>query len=101
MDERPQYSSLFRVKVCNINKISQPSYLLGKEMLPECTVKSEYGTLKFNLIVIANYSNNGEELEDFTMRFDDIKRFMNEEDLSEKEDIAHFLRTNISKIFKN
>ena len=57
INEKLEYSSLFGIKDYNIDKISSPSDLIGLELLPEYTSKSEYGVLKFNPIVIPDFSN--------------------------------------------
>ena len=71
----------------DISLLSQPSDLFGKELLPECTFESEYGILKFNSIVVPDFSNNKVELESLTKHFDQIKAFIKEEDLLKKSGI--------------
>ena len=65
-------------------------------MLPGYTTESEYGVLKFNPIVVPDFSSNDEEFESFKMCFNDIKKFIIEKDLFEKGDIAFFMRKHIS-----
>jgi hypothetical protein len=72
----------------NSSSILQPSDLFGKEILPECTFESEYGKLKFNAVVVPDFSKDKIELELLTKQFDDIKAFMKEEDLLKKRTIA-------------
>ena len=71
----------------DVSSISQPSDLFGKEILPECTFESEYGKLKFNAVVVPDFSKNKMELELLTKYFDDIKAFMKESDLLKKSEI--------------
>ena len=73
--------------LCDVSSISQPSDLFGKEILPECTFESEYGKLKFNAVVVPDFSKNKMELELLTKYFDDIKAFMKESDLLKKSEI--------------
>ena len=95
-NKTPQYSSLFGIKDYNIDKISSPSDLIGMELLPEYTSESEYGVLKFNPIVIPDFSNNDEEFEYFEMCFNDIKKFITEKNLLEKGDAAFYMKKHIS-----
>ena len=71
----------------DISPISQPSNLFGKEILPECTFESEYGKLKFNPVIVPDFSKDKIELELLTKHFDDIKAFMKEDDLLKKSEI--------------
>ena len=71
----------------DISPISQPSDLFGKEILPECTFESEYGKLKFNPVIVPDFSKDKIELELLTKHFDDIKAFMKEDDLLKKSEI--------------
>lgn len=68
----------------DVSLLSQPSDLFGKEILPECSFESEYGILKFNVIVVPDFSNDKVELESLTNHFDKIKAFIKEEDLLKK-----------------
>jgi hypothetical protein len=80
--------SVFALKSTDISTISQPSDLFGKEILPECTFESEYGKLKFNAVIVPDFSKDKIELELLTKHFDDIKAFMKEDDLLKKSKIA-------------
>ena len=80
--------SVFALKSADISTISQPSDLFGKEILPECTFESEYGKLKFNAVVVPDFSENKVQLELLTKQFDDIKAFMKEDDLLKKSKIV-------------
>ena len=68
---------------CNVDDILQPSDLFGKEILPECTFESEYGTLKLHLVVVPDFLDN-EIVIRFEKCFDKIKAFMKEDDLLKK-----------------
>lgn len=96
VNETVEWSSLFGIKVDGNDKMSSPSDLFGKEILPGYTVESEYGTLKFNPIIVPDFSKRSEEFESFKMCFNDIKKFINEKDLLEKGDYAFFMRKHIS-----
>ncbi len=72
----------------DVSSILQPSDLFGKEILPECTFESEYGKLKFNAVVVPDFSKDKVELELLTKQFDDIKALMKEDDLLKKRTIA-------------
>lgn len=73
VNETVEYSSLFGIEVNGIGRMFSPSDLFGKEILPGYTVESEYGTLKFNPIVVPDFSKRSEEFESFKMCFNDIK----------------------------
>ena len=47
----------------DISSISQPSDLFGREILPECIFESEYGKLKFNAVVVPDFSKDKIEFE--------------------------------------
>ena len=79
----------------DVSSISQPSDLFGKEILPECTFESEYGKLKFNAVVVPDFSKNKMELELLTKQFDDIKALMKEDDLLKKSEIATQISENV------
>ena len=79
----------------DISLISKPSDLFGKEILPECTFESEYGKLKFNAVVIPDFSKDKVEIELLAKQFDDIKAFMKEEDLLKKSAIATQISENV------
>ena len=64
----------------DVSLISQPSDLFGKEILPECKFESEFGKLKFNAIIVPDFSNDKIELENLTKHLDEIKNFIKEED---------------------
>ena len=70
-----------------MSSISQLSDLFGKELLPECTFKSEYGKLTFKAVIIPDFSKDEIELKHLTKHFDDIKAFMKEDDLLKKSEI--------------
>ena len=53
--------------------ISQPS---GRELLSECTFESEYGKLKFNAIIVPDFSKDEIELKMLTENLDKIKAFL-------------------------
>ena len=89
-------SNLFGLNIDIIDKISSPSDLFGKEILPGYTVESDYGTLKFKPIIVPDFSNNHEEFESFKLCFNDIKKFLIEKDLLEKSDCAFFMKKTIS-----
>jgi len=74
VNESIEFSSLFGIKNDSFDKISSPSDLFGKEILPEYTIESEYGTLKFNPIIVPDFSNNNEEFENFKICFNEIKK---------------------------
>ena len=59
----------------------------GKEILPECTIESEYGTLKLNSIIVPDFSDNEVEFKRFEKYFDSIKVFMKEDDLLKNNEI--------------
>ena len=51
------------IKISPMDKIDassilHPSDLFGKEILPECTFESEYGKLKFNSIIVSDFSRD-------------------------------------------
>ena len=71
----------------DVSSILQPSDLFGKEILPECTFESEYWKLKFNAVIVPDFSKDKIELELLTKHFDAIKAFMKEEDLLKKSEI--------------
>ena len=96
VNERFECSSLFGLKLDNIDKMSSPSDFFGKEILPGYTVESEYGTLEFKPIIVPDFSNDQEEFENFKLCFDDIKKFITEKDLLEKGDSAFFMKKHIS-----
>ena len=96
VNETVEYSSLFGIEVNGIGRMSSPSDLFGKEILPGYTVESEYGTLKFNPIVVQDFSKRSEEFESFKMCFNDIKNFINEKNLLKKGDSAFLAKKNIS-----
>ena len=96
VNDQFECSSLFGINIDNIYKMSSPSDFFGKEILPGCTVESEYGTLKFNPIIVPDFSNNHEEFESFKLCFNDIKKFITEKDLLEKGDSAFFMKKHIS-----
>lgn len=73
----------------DVSLISQPSDLFGKEILPECIFESEYGKLKFNAIIVPDFSKDKIELEILTKHLDDIKTFIKEEDLLKKVTIIN------------
>ena len=79
----------------DVSSISQPSDLFGKEILPEYTFESEYGKLKFNAVVVPDFSKNKMELELLTKQFDDIKALMKEDDLLKKSEIATQISENV------
>ena len=79
----------------DVSSISQPSDLFGKEILTECTFESEYGKLKFNAVVVPDFSKNKMELELLTKQFDDIKALMKEDDLLKKSEIATQISENV------
>ena len=79
----------------DILSILQPSDLFGREILPECTFESEYGKLKFNSVVVPDFSKDKIELELLTKQFDDIKAFMKEKDLLKKSEIAKQISKNV------
>lgn len=68
----------------DISLLSQLSDLFGKELLPECSFESEYGKLKFNAIIVPDFSNDEIEVKTLTKHFDKIKAFIKEEDLLKK-----------------
>ena len=70
-----------------MSSISQPSDLFGKELLPECTLKSEYRKLTFKAVIVPDFSKDEIELKHLTKHFDDIKAFMKEDDLLKKSEI--------------
>ena len=74
-------------KSISTSSISQPSDLLGKEILPECTFESEYGKLKLSAIVVPDFSKDKIQLDKLTEQFDKIKAFIKEEDLLKKSEI--------------
>ena len=47
----------------DVSSILQLSDLFGKEILPECIFESEFGKLKFNAVVIPDFSKDKVELE--------------------------------------
>ena len=96
VNESIEFSSLFGIKNDSFDKISSPSDLFGKEILPEYTIESEYGTLKFNPIIVPDFSNNIEEFENFKICFNEIKKFIFEKDLLEKGDSAFYMKKYIS-----
>ena len=71
----------------DVSLISKPSDLFGKELLPECKFESEYGKLKFNPILVPDFSNNKIEFENLTKHLEEIKTFIKEEDLLKKSEI--------------
>ena len=92
-----EYSNLFGIKVdFSIDKISSPSDLFGKVLLPQYTSESEYGVLKFNPIIVPDFSNNDKDFETFKIIFNEIKKFIIEKDLLEKGDLAFYMRKHIS-----
>ena len=96
VNEPIEFSSLFGIKNDSFDKISSPSDSFGKEILPEYTIESEYGTLKFNPIIVPDFSNNIEEFENFKICFNEIKKFIFEKDLLEKGDSAFYMKKYIS-----
>ena len=60
----------------DVSLISQPSDLFGRELLSECTFESEYGKLKFNAIVVPDFSKDEIELKMLTENLDKIKAFL-------------------------
>ena len=76
-----------KIDKIDISLLSKPSDLFGKEILPECTFESDYGKLKFNKIVVPDFSQDKIELEMLTEHFDKIKTFIKEEDLLKKSGI--------------
>ena len=89
-------SNLFGLNIDIIDKISSPSDLFNKEILPGYIVESDYGTLKFKPIIVPDFSNNLEEFESFKLCFNDIKKFLIEKDLLEKSECAFFMKKTIS-----
>ena len=82
----------------DVSLISQPSDLFGRELLPECTFESQYGKLKFNAIVIPDFSKDEIELEMWTEHLDKIKAFLREEDLLKKNEIIDSIFTHIPHV---
>ena len=68
--------------------IDKPEDLFGKTILPEQEVNSEYGTLKFNEIVIPDFSCKKDDFELLSANFNDIKKIVETNDLLEKYDVA-------------
>ena len=65
----------------DVSSILQVSDLFGKEILPECMFQSEYGKLKFNAVVVPDFSKDKVE------HFEDIKSLMKEDNLLKKSEI--------------
>ena len=71
----------------DVSSILQVSDLFGKEILPECMFESEYGKLKFNAVVVPDFSKDKVELKFLTEHFEDIKSLMKEDNLLKKSEI--------------
>ena len=71
----------------DVSSILQVSDLFGKEILPEYTFESEYGKLKFNAVVVPDFSKDKVELKFLTEHFEDIKSLMKEDNLLKKSEI--------------
>ena len=72
----------------------QPSDLFGQEILPESIFESEYGKLTLKGVVVPDFSSDEIGAACLKKEFDNIKSFIEENDLSKKGIIT-------SKIFEN
>ena len=72
----------------------QSSDLFGQEILPESTFESEYGKLTLKGVVVPDFSSDEIGAACLKKEFDNLKSFLEENDLSKKRIIA-------SKIFEN
>ncbi|MBQ3944980.1 MAG: hypothetical protein II670_05135 [Alphaproteobacteria bacterium] len=68
--------------------IDKPEDLFGKTILPEQEVNSEYGTLRFNKIVVPDFSCKKDDFELLSANFNGIKKIVSTNDLLEKYDVA-------------
>lgn len=66
----------------------QPSDLFGREILQECTFESEYGKLKLGGVVVPDFSSDEKGAARLKEEFDNLKSFIEENELSRKGDIA-------------
>ena len=73
------------------SQIKQLSDLFGKTIIPEQVIESKYGSLKFNPIVMPDFSENKSELEFSNNHFKDILEIVETDDLFRKHDVAHRL----------
>ena len=66
-------------------------FVWRKTIIPEQVIESKYGSLKFNPIVMPDFSENKSELEFSNNHFKDILEIVETDDLFRKHDVAHRL----------